>query len=218
MVLTLVLTVSFCSSENFASAFGIAVALTMLLTSEAILGDNSVEVVSEVLDRKAPLWGHAGSIGGDHMQQHDTFVKDLIVLQIVQQRYRHHVEPAGHIDRGSWHTCLGAHLSDEIGERQRVALKLVRQGQRGLDARWTSGRKGSPPTTSGTQPPCITFIMLAVTKDKSTTTNRPATAALSQRLQPHTSRIARKISIEVSSIVSATAIPKAEADSPTSGS
>ena len=42
-------------------------------------------------------------------------------------------------------------------------------------------------------------------------TNRPATAALAAKLQPQTARMAMNISIEVNSIVSATAMPKAEA-------
>jgi hypothetical protein len=67
------------------------------------------------------------------------------------------------------------------------------------------------PTASGTQPPSNTFIILAATKARSTTTNTPATATLKARLQPHTSRIARNINIEVSNMVVATAMPKADA-------
>jgi hypothetical protein len=52
---------------------------------------------------------------------------------------------------------------------------------------------------------------LALTNARSTTTNNPATARLTGRLHPHTSRIVRNINSEVRSIVVATAMPKAAA-------
>ena len=66
-------------------------------------------------------------------------------------------------------------------------------------------------TASGNQPPSSTFIMLALTNARSTTTKMPATARLTGRLQPQISRIARNIRIEVKSIVVATAMPNAAA-------
>src|SRR5208283_1042730 len=72
-------------------------------------------------------------------------------------------------------------------------------------------KKMVAPTTSGTQPPSKIFIMLAVTKDRSTVTNSPATMRLTARRQCQMSRIARNIRIEVSNMVIDTAMPKAAA-------
>ena len=52
---------------------------------------------------------------------------------------------------------------------------------------------------------------MALTNARSTTTNKPATARPTGKLQPQTSRIAKNINTDVSSMVSDTAIPKAAA-------
>ena len=40
-------------------------------------------------------------------------MRHLIVLEVVQKRYRHHVEPAGHIDGRAGHARLGVNLADK---------------------------------------------------------------------------------------------------------
>src|SRR5271169_2740303 len=72
-------------------------------------------------------------------------------------------------------------------------------------------KKITAATTSGTNPPSNIFIRLAVTKERSTTMNSPATTRLAGRLQFQISRITRNISTEVSNIVSETATPNAAA-------
>jgi hypothetical protein len=59
----------------------------------------------------------------------------------------------------------------------------------------------------GAQPPSTTLTRLAATKATSMVMNAPATAMLTGRLHPHISRIARYIKIDVSNIVSDTAMP-----------
>jgi hypothetical protein len=66
-------------------------------------------------------------------------------------------------------------------------------------------------TTNGNQPPSNTFIMLALTKERSTTMKMPAVAMASGRLQCQISRIARNSSTEVRNMVRNTAMPKAAA-------
>jgi hypothetical protein len=86
-----------------------------------------MEIVAEVDDLEALVGRDARNVAGDDVQQHDALVQHLVVLEIVQQRNRHHIDPAGQIDGGARHPRLAVNLGDELAERQGVALELAQQ-------------------------------------------------------------------------------------------
>src|SRR5579872_1933354 len=72
-------------------------------------------------------------------------------------------------------------------------------------------KNNSAPTTNGAQPPSKIFMRLADTNERSTSAKLPASSALGNELQPHSSRIAAKASPDVNNMVSETATPNAAA-------
>ena len=82
---------------------------------EAVAHPHGVEIVAEMSGLNALFGRDARHVLCRHMQEHDALMQHFVVLEIVQKRHRHHVEPAGHIDRGPGHAGLGVNLADEIG-------------------------------------------------------------------------------------------------------
>src|SRR5215471_426276 len=68
---------------------------------EAVIDDHGMEIVAKVDDLEALVGRDARNVAGDDVQQHDALVQHLVVLEIVQQRNRHHIDPAGQIDGGA---------------------------------------------------------------------------------------------------------------------
>ena len=56
---------------------------------EAIANEDAVEAAAQIAHTDATLVRHIGHFVDHHRQDHDAFVQDLVVLQIVQQRLRH---------------------------------------------------------------------------------------------------------------------------------
>ena len=91
------------------------------------MGHDRVEVIAEMDDLDALFGRDARDVLGRHLQQDDAPVQHLVVLEIVEQRHRYDIDPAGQIDGGSRHARFVMHLGDEIRERQRIALELSHQ-------------------------------------------------------------------------------------------
>jgi len=74
-----------------------------------------VEIVAEMRGLNALFGRDARHVFCRYMQEHDALMQHFIMLEIMEKRHRHHVEPAGQIDRGPGHAGLGVNLADEIG-------------------------------------------------------------------------------------------------------
>ena len=112
-----------------------------------------MEIVAEVRDLEAVRRRNARDVLGHDVQQHDALVQHLVVLEIVQQRHRHDVDAARHIDGGAAHARLVVDLGDEVRQaaacRARADAAARLRPCRQVDIR----KKISAATTSGNQPP-----------------------------------------------------------------
>src|SRR5260221_5827529 len=96
------------------------------LGHEAVIELDDVKIVLEMADLDAALLGHVRDVLGAYVHQHDAFVQNLVVLEIMQQRGRHAVDVAGQKDRRARHPTARRRLEvlEEEVERHRRARAL----------------------------------------------------------------------------------------------
>ena len=91
-----------------------------------------MEIVAEMDHLEPSVGRHSRNMPGSHVQQNDALVQHLVVLKIVQEWHRNHIDSASKIDGGAGYPCLTVHLRDEVLQRQRIAFELAREREPAL--------------------------------------------------------------------------------------
>jgi hypothetical protein len=85
------------------------------------VGDDPAESVAERLHLETLSRRDGGHVGGVHRQQHDAFMDDAVVLEVVQQRVRrtHRIARLEDGGPGHSHHLLLLEIHEELLEGQR---------------------------------------------------------------------------------------------------